>query len=82
MTFIHGICSSSGKMFRDPEDIKYTPKATRSKKNDYDSKIRLTREGLCHHCKEWIILDSSKDVEVKVPQIYWRKHAHKCHPRV
>ncbi|KAJ1649898.1 hypothetical protein IWQ61_009154, partial [Dispira simplex] len=36
-------------------------------------------EGLCHQCQEWVPLNSVRDVSVNVPEIYWWKHAQKCH---
>ncbi|KAJ1927996.1 hypothetical protein IWQ60_002459 [Tieghemiomyces parasiticus] len=42
---------------------------------------RPVTQGLCHNCLAWVDLDSTKDVEVNVPEIYWWKHAQKCHAK-
>lgn len=36
-------------------------------------------EGKCHKCKKWIPVESLKDLEIKVKEIYWWKHAAACH---
>lgn len=35
--------------------------------------------GLCHVCNRYVDLQGPRDVEVKVPEIYWWKHAQSCH---
>ncbi|BFZ63945.1 hypothetical protein YB2330_005082 [Saitoella coloradoensis] len=34
-------------------------------------------EGRCHQCKKWVRVQGIKDTDVKVPEIYWWKHAQK-----
>ncbi|RKP22805.1 hypothetical protein SYNPS1DRAFT_9804, partial [Syncephalis pseudoplumigaleata] len=36
-------------------------------------------DGLCHQCRKWIPMDSVRHTAVKVPMIYWWKHAQQCH---
>lgn len=38
-------------------------------------------QGQCHVCHQWVDLESVKDSDVKVPEIYWWKHASQCHKR-
>ncbi len=36
-------------------------------------------EGKCHKCKKWVAVEGVKDVEAKVREIFWWKHAAACH---
>ncbi|PIL32664.1 hypothetical protein GSI_05368 [Ganoderma sinense ZZ0214-1] len=36
-------------------------------------------EGKCHKCKKWVAVEGVKDVEAKVREIFWWKHAAGCH---
>lgn len=36
-------------------------------------------EGLCHSCNTWIPLQSFKDTNTNIPEIFWWKHAKSCH---
>lgn len=38
-------------------------------------------QGECHACSRWINLESVKEGNVKVPEIYWWKHASQCHKK-
>lgn len=37
------------------------------------------RQGKCHKCSKWIDLEGVKDVESKVKELFWWKHAAACH---
>lgn len=60
----HGISSIAGHFFTPPERIRVS-----------DSTHQ--REALCHQCKKWIPVQGDKSVNVE--EIYWFKHAQKCH---
>ena len=36
-------------------------------------------EGKSQKCKKWIAVEGGKDVEAKVREIFWWKHAAGCH---
>lgn len=36
-------------------------------------------QGLCHCCNKYIDMQGLKETEIKVPEIYWWKHAQACH---
>ncbi|KNE70616.1 hypothetical protein AMAG_15373 [Allomyces macrogynus ATCC 38327] len=68
LNYHHGVSQTSGRPFDAPVQERF------------DSTARI-REGLCHKCHTWIPLDSPRHTPVNVPQIYWWKHAQKCHFR-
>ncbi|KAJ3359123.1 hypothetical protein GGF32_009644 [Allomyces javanicus] len=68
LNYHHGVSQTSGRPFDAPLQERF------------DSQARI-REGLCHKCRAWIPLDSPRHTPVNVPQIYWWKHAQKCHFR-
>ncbi|KAF5350931.1 hypothetical protein D9758_010477 [Tetrapyrgos nigripes] len=37
------------------------------------------RSGKCHQCKKWVAVEGIKDIDVKVKEIFWWKHAAACH---
>ncbi|KAJ2964198.1 hypothetical protein NQZ79_g787 [Umbelopsis isabellina] len=59
--FFHGISSVSGRQFIDPIDQRW---------GDQDA-----IEGLCHQCRHWISICTSK----RKNSVLWYRHAHKCH---
>lgn len=59
--FYHGISSVSGRHFMDPIDQRW---------GDQDA-----IEGLCHQCRHWISICTSK----RKNSVLWYRHAHKCH---
>ncbi|KAL7750581.1 hypothetical protein RI367_003922 [Sorochytrium milnesiophthora] len=66
LNFHHGISSTTGRPFKNPLQERY----------NWHTRLR---EGLCHKCKSWVPLDSARQTLVKVPEIYWWKHAQQCH---
>jgi hypothetical protein len=60
----HGISSLSGDFFLPPLDIR-------------KSSATGLKEGLCHQCQKWTAIQGDKTVNVE--EIYWYKHAQKCH---
>jgi hypothetical protein len=59
----HGISSIAGDFFTPPVKIRAAASGL--------------KEGLCHQCKKWIPIQGDKPVNVE--EIYWFKHAQKCH---
>lgn len=39
----------------------------------------MIEQGKCHACQKWIPIESFKEMEVMVPELYWWKHAASCH---
>jgi hypothetical protein len=60
----HGICSIAGDFFQSPLELRLSP-------------LNGLLEGLCHQCRKWITVQGDKPVNVE--EIYWFKHAQKCH---
>ncbi|RKP36110.1 hypothetical protein BJ085DRAFT_14893 [Dimargaris cristalligena] len=68
MNFFHGISSATCQPYEPPRAVRQVVLTT-----------RLMMEGYCHQCSQWIPLESIKIITVNVRQIYWWKHAQKCH---
>ncbi|ORZ32331.1 hypothetical protein BCR44DRAFT_1391980 [Catenaria anguillulae PL171] len=66
--FLHGVSSATGVPFTGPVAERY------------NADLRI-REGQCHKCNKWVPLDPARPTVVKVPEIYWWKHAQKCHSK-
>ena len=60
----HGISSISGDFFTPPLQVRR-------------DKGTGLKEGLCGYCNKWISIQADKHVNVN--EIYWFKHAQKCH---
>ncbi|PPQ70343.1 hypothetical protein CVT24_013004 [Panaeolus cyanescens] len=74
MQYAHGISASTGLPFSPPIAFRIIPRpnATRTEKN----KIQ---QGKCHKCDKWVAVEGIKDMESKVPELFWWKHAASCH---
>ncbi|KAI8326213.1 hypothetical protein GQ54DRAFT_336821 [Martensiomyces pterosporus] len=68
LNYFHGISSLTGRPFPKPE----------SKRTVQDSSGRQRDQGLCHICDKWVYIDSSRKVQINVPEIYWWKHVQAC----
>jgi hypothetical protein len=87
MNFYHGISSVTRQPYRNPIQIRkhypsQLPKLPNASSVSSGSSTELLselHEGLCHNCNQWIPMDSIKNIPVKVPMIYWWKHAQQCH---
>ncbi|ORX90343.1 hypothetical protein K493DRAFT_230829, partial [Basidiobolus meristosporus CBS 931.73] len=84
MNFFHGISSVNGRPFASPVEYRMiSDKRGKLRSKNALSKLdrpsRMVQQGQCHVCEKWIYLESPKDLEVNVPEIYWWKHAQKCH---
>ncbi|KAJ7629357.1 hypothetical protein DFH06DRAFT_1225475 [Mycena polygramma] len=74
MHFHHGISASSARPLSPPIDFRVT--AREAPKKNERAKVQ---QGKCHKCLRWVVLETVKDVEVKVPELIWWKHAVACH---
>ncbi|EGO23080.1 hypothetical protein SERLADRAFT_362390 [Serpula lacrymans var. lacrymans S7.9] len=74
MQYSHGISAMTARPFSPP--VAFRVSARRS-----PGKLERTHilEGKCHKCSKWIAVEGVKDVEVKVKEIFWWKHAAICH---
>ncbi|ESK89405.1 hypothetical protein Moror_16180 [Moniliophthora roreri MCA 2997] len=74
MQYMHGISASSSLPFFPPLAFRVSkrPRVQKSEKS-------TITEGKCHQCRKWIPVEGVKDVEVKVKEIFWWKHAAACH---
>ncbi|KAI9482191.1 hypothetical protein BX667DRAFT_39822 [Coemansia mojavensis] len=68
LNYFHGISSLTGRPF--PQ-----PKATRSV---CGAMGRVRSQGLCGICGNWVFTDSSRRININVPEIYWWKHIQAC----
>ncbi|KZT20720.1 hypothetical protein NEOLEDRAFT_1158547 [Neolentinus lepideus HHB14362 ss-1] len=74
MQYYHGISPTTSRPFSPPTAFR-----TRARENPAPKERRKLVEGRCHKCRKWVACEGVKDVEVKVPEIYWWKHAAACH---
>ncbi|KAH7107930.1 hypothetical protein BKA62DRAFT_1098 [Auriculariales sp. MPI-PUGE-AT-0066] len=71
----HGISASTKLPFSPPIGFRSIRRIGQASK--YEKFAVL--EGKCHECEKFIPLESMKIGDVKVREIYWWKHAAKCH---
>ncbi|KAF9458076.1 hypothetical protein BDZ94DRAFT_1174351, partial [Collybia nuda] len=74
MQYTHGISASTGLPFSPPVAYRRTQRLEVGKKEK-----PAIQEGKCHKCKKWIAVEGIKDMESKVKEIFWWKHAASCH---
>ncbi|KAF8621709.1 hypothetical protein AX15_007570 [Amanita polypyramis BW_CC] len=74
MQYSHGISASSGLPFAPPVAFRTVNRPNPGKKEK-----AMTRQGKCHRCLKWVPIEGIKDMETKVKEIYWWKHAASCH---
>ncbi|KAI6127083.1 hypothetical protein F5141DRAFT_371747 [Pisolithus sp. B1] len=74
MQYGHGISAVSCTPFSPPVSFRTTKRRNPGKRE----RTHIV-EGKCHKCKKWIPIESLKDLEIKVKEIYWWKHAAACH---
>lgn len=70
----HGISSFTKRPFAPPLRFRVVK---RKRRTAYEREDML--QALCHACKKWIDVQSTKDLDVKIPELYFRKHAVGCH---
>ncbi|KAI6144335.1 hypothetical protein BKA82DRAFT_2388383 [Pisolithus tinctorius] len=74
MQYGHGISAVSSTPFSPPVSFRTT-----KRRNPGKRERTHILEGKCHKCKKWIPVESLKELEIKVKEIYWWKHAATCH---
>ncbi|MBW0466433.1 hypothetical protein O181_006148 [Austropuccinia psidii MF-1] len=74
LSFFHGINNADGLPFSPPVQIRLIQREHVAANEKTDLK-----EGLCHQCENWIPMEGVKMQEVKVPELFWWKHAKSCH---
>ncbi|KAH9939711.1 uncharacterized protein BXZ73DRAFT_43580 [Epithele typhae] len=74
MQYAHGISATTGLPFSPPIAFRTVTRTNPGK----HEKAEL-QEGKCHKCKKWVAVEGIKDVQSKVPEIFWWKHAAACH---
>nr|GAT59737.1 predicted protein [Mycena chlorophos] len=74
MQYYHGISAVTGQPLSPPVDFRVVDRSAPKK----GERTQIT-EGKCHKCTKWVAVQSIKDVEVKVPELFWWKHAVSCH---
>ncbi|KAJ7471782.1 hypothetical protein FB451DRAFT_307355 [Mycena latifolia] len=74
MQFQHGISASTGRPVSPPIDFRVVARPSPKKTERTEVK-----QGKCHKCRSWIAIETVKDVDVKVKELMWWKHAVACH---
>ncbi|KAF9474504.1 hypothetical protein BDN70DRAFT_815591 [Pholiota conissans] len=74
MQYAHGICAATGRPFSPPTAFRIIPRQNPGKKE----KVRI-QQGKCHKCNKWVAVEGIKDMESKVKELHWWKHAAACH---
>ncbi|KAF8228693.1 hypothetical protein L208DRAFT_1424360 [Tricholoma matsutake] len=74
MQYAHGISASTGRPFSPPTAFRCTK---RNKPGKLEKPI--IQEGKCHKCHKWVAVEGIKDIQNKVKEIFWWKHAAVCH---
>ncbi|KAJ7226249.1 hypothetical protein B0H12DRAFT_1030547 [Mycena haematopus] len=74
MQFHHGTFDFTGRPLSPPIDFRVALRSVVKKLERTEIK-----EGKCHKCLCWVAIETVKDVEVKVPELFWWKHAVSCH---
>lgn len=74
MQYAHGISASTGRPFSPPTSFRLIerPKPGKNEK-------RHIQQGKCHKCDKWVAVEGVKDLESKVKELHWWKHAASCH---
>ncbi|KAJ7475231.1 hypothetical protein B0H11DRAFT_1866128 [Mycena galericulata] len=74
MQYHHGISASTGRPLSPPIDFRVVARPSPKKKERAE-----VQQGKCHKCMRWIAVETVMDVDVKVKELYWWKHAVACH---
>ncbi|KAJ6510387.1 hypothetical protein C8R45DRAFT_387482 [Mycena sanguinolenta] len=74
MQFQHGISAASGRPLLPPIAFRVAPRPAATKLERTEMK-----QGKCHKCLCWVDIETVKNVEVKVPEMFWWKHVASCH---
>ncbi|KAJ6584290.1 hypothetical protein B0H10DRAFT_1832892 [Mycena sp. CBHHK59/15] len=74
MQYHHGISASTGRPLSPPIDFRVVTRPCPKKTERAE-----VQQGKCHKCLRWIVIETIKDVNVKVKELFWWKHAVACH---
>ncbi|KAF8452080.1 hypothetical protein L210DRAFT_3384424, partial [Boletus edulis BED1] len=74
LQYAHGISSVSARPFSPPVAFRTT-----ERQNPAKNERTSIQEGKCHKCRKWILVESIKNIDIKVKELYWWKHAAVCH---
>ncbi|CAK5263616.1 unnamed protein product, partial [Mycena citricolor] len=74
MQYYHGISAATGRPLSPPTNFRLVGRPNH-KKGERSS----IQEAKCHKCNKWIVVQTIKDIPVKVPELFWWKHAVGCH---
>ncbi|KIM37444.1 hypothetical protein M413DRAFT_423271 [Hebeloma cylindrosporum] len=74
MQYAHGISASTGRPFSPPTAFRVVPRQNPAKKEKHE-----IQQGKCHKCAKWVAVEGIKDMESKVKELHWWKHAAACH---
>ncbi|SJX63788.1 related to Meiotic expression upregulated protein 26 [Sporisorium reilianum f. sp. reilianum] len=70
----HGVSAFTGLPFTPPTHFR-----GKRRTNVKPTERAQIIQGLCHCCHKYIDMQGPKATEIKVPEIYWWKHAQACH---
>ncbi|KAJ7119442.1 hypothetical protein C8R44DRAFT_624268 [Mycena epipterygia] len=74
MHYYHGISASSARPLLPPTDFRIVARPAPKKTERAE-----VQQGKCHKCLSWVAVQTVKDMEVKVKELFWWKHAVACH---
>ncbi|KDR72780.1 hypothetical protein GALMADRAFT_281058 [Galerina marginata CBS 339.88] len=74
MQYAHGISASTGQPFSPPTAFRTLVRPSPGK----NEKLSI-QQGKCHKCAKWVAVEGIKDMESKVKELHWWKHAAACH---
>ncbi|CAA7270831.1 unnamed protein product [Cyclocybe aegerita] len=74
MQYAHGISAATGRPFSPPTMFRTVRRPNPGKKERHQ-----IQQGKCHKCDKWIAVEGIKDMENKVKELHWWKHAATCH---
>ncbi|KAJ3576409.1 hypothetical protein NP233_g438 [Leucocoprinus birnbaumii] len=74
MQYAHGISAATGRPFAPPSAFQLVARPNAAKKER--SQIL---QGKCQKCRKWVPVEGVKDVESKVKELVWWKHAASCY---
>ncbi|KAG6850360.1 hypothetical protein H0H93_014314 [Arthromyces matolae] len=74
MQYFHGISASTQRPFSPPIAFRTIPRLNAGK-----NERKAICEAKCHKCSKWVPIEGVKDVQPKVKELFWWKHAAMCH---
>ncbi|KAF9447070.1 hypothetical protein P691DRAFT_672224, partial [Macrolepiota fuliginosa MF-IS2] len=74
MQYAHGISAATGRPFAPPSAFRVVSRPYASKKERSE-----ILHGKCQKCRKWLPVEGIKDVESKVKELVWWKHAASCY---